>query len=112
MRAPDRPLEHGPERLKRVDVGIAIRPDLPAVVDGRMVVTERLENAIRVPFVGTDARSDGDMPDDTGSGSGLASALAGFGEPPTILTLARESRRSTGGRRVCLYLCKSIGTRV
>ena len=66
MCTPDRSLEHGPERLQRVDVGIANRPLLTAVIDGGVFVPERLENAIRSPFIGTNARSLGDLADDFG----------------------------------------------
>lgn len=49
-------LNHAPERPQRVHVGVFVRPFLGAVIDRTVVVAERLENAIRAPFVAADAR--------------------------------------------------------
>ncbi len=61
MRSPDRPLEHGPEGFQRIDVSIAIRPLLATVINGGVFVSERGQDTVGNPFIGTNTGSFGDL---------------------------------------------------
>lgn len=74
MGSPDRPLEDCPETFDGVHMGIAPRVFLLPVVDHTMVVADLAEDAIRVPFVGADARSGLDALEDRRN-EGLAGSV-------------------------------------
>ena len=64
MRAPNTPLEHGPEGFQPVHMNVAARIFLASMVDHLVVIPEVLEDAIRGPFVGRNARTSLDALED------------------------------------------------